>query len=137
MLRIGELAERAGVTTSAVRFYERRGVLRPDARASGQRRYTEASLRRLVFVGMLQDAGLRLDEIGAILRAATVDEWKAIAQRRLVALDEDIERITRARSILSGALLCRFDHPLDECMIMGAEIDRRLEGHGVTPATDV
>ena len=51
MLTIGEVARRAGVATSTVRFYERRGLLPADARRSGQRRYHDESLRRLVFIG--------------------------------------------------------------------------------------
>jgi len=78
---------------------------------------------------MLQDAGLSLDDIAGVLGAATVDEWKAIAQVRLDALDEELARLQRARDYLAGALLCRYDHPLDECRIMGTEIDRRLAEH--------
>lgn len=126
LLTIGEVAARAGVATSAVRYYERRGLLEADARRSGQRRFREATLRRLVFIGMLQDAGLSLDDIEVILGASTVDEWKAVARERLVALDAEIERLQRARAYLDGALLCRFDHPVTECRVMGAEIDRRL-----------
>lgn len=126
LLTIGEVARRAGVATSAVRYYERRGLLTADTRRSGQRRYRMETLRRLVFIGMLQDAGLQLDEIDGILRAATVDDWKAIARGRVDALDADIDRLVLAREYLRGALLCRFDHPATECRIMGAEIDRRL-----------
>ena len=56
-LTIGEMANRAGVATSALRYYERRGLLIADERQSGQRRYRDDTLRRLVFIGMLQDAG--------------------------------------------------------------------------------
>jgi DNA-binding transcriptional MerR regulator len=115
-----------------VRFYERRGLLRADARRSGQRRYRQASLRRLVFIGMLQDAGLSLDDIAGILDAERVEDWKAIGRRRLTALDEEIERLQRARTYLDGALLCRYDHPVTDCQIMGREIDRRLSE--TTPA---
>jgi DNA-binding transcriptional MerR regulator len=109
-----------------VRYYERRGLLTADTRRSGQRRYTEATLRRLIFIGMLQDAGLALDEIAGVLDAETVQEWKAIGARRLEVLDEEIERLERARAYLQGALLCRFDHPATDCKVMGVEIDRRL-----------
>ena len=125
-LTIGEVARRAGVATSAVRFYERQGLLEADRRESGQRRYRHETLRRLVFVGMLQDAGLSLDDIRGVLEAATVADWKAIASARLEVLDDEIARLERARAYLHGALLCRFDHPATECRIMGAEIDRRL-----------
>jgi DNA-binding transcriptional MerR regulator len=125
-LTIGEVANRAGIATSAVRYYERRGLLVADARASGQRRYREDTLRRLVFIGMLQDAGLSLDEIAGILEARDVATWKAIAATRLELLDEEIGRLQQARTYLSGALFCRYDHPATDCRIMGAEIDRRL-----------
>lgn len=126
LLTIGEVAERAGLTTSAIRFYERRGLLAADARRSGQRRYREATLRRLVFIGMLQDAGLALDDIEGILDAPDVRTWKAIARRRLEVLDEEIATLQQAREYLAGALLCRYDHPATDCKVMGAEIDRRL-----------
>jgi len=125
-MTIGEVARRAGVATSTVRYYERRGLLAPDGRQSGQRRYRPESLRRLVFIGMLQDAGLSLDDITGVLGAGAVREWKAIASRRLELLNEEIERLARARDYLEGALLCRYDHPATDCSIMGDEIDRRL-----------
>jgi DNA-binding transcriptional MerR regulator len=83
-------------------------------------------LRRLVFVGMLQDAGLSLDDIRGVLEARSVTEWKAIANQRLAALDDEMARLQRARDYLAGALLCRYDHPATDCKIMGEEIDRRL-----------
>jgi MerR family redox-sensitive transcriptional activator SoxR len=130
LLSIGEVAGRAGVSTSAIRFYERRGLLAADARESGQRRYREATLRRLVFIGMLQDAGLALEDIEGILIAPDVRAWKAIARRRLEALDAEIAQMQQARDYLAGALLCRYDHPATDCRIMGAEIDRRLAESG-------
>jgi MerR family redox-sensitive transcriptional activator SoxR len=126
LLTIGEVARRAGVPTSTVRFYERRGLLDADARRSGQRRYRVESLRRLVFIGMLQDAGLSLEDIGGVLGATHVADWKAIASRRLAVLDAEIARLRLAREYLEGALLCRYDHPATDCRIMGHEIDRRL-----------
>ena len=125
-LTIGEVARRAGVATSTVRYYERRGLLAADARRSGQRRYRASSLRTLVFIGMLQDAGLSLDDIAAVLDAEDIGEWKGVAEQRLAVLDAEIERLQHAAMYLRGALGCRFDHPLTECRVMGAEIDRRL-----------
>jgi DNA-binding transcriptional MerR regulator len=126
LLTIGEVARRAGVATSTVRFYEREGLMTADARQSGQRRYRAETLRRLVFIGMLQDAGLSLEDIAGVLDAASVAEWKAIARQRLAVLDAEIERLQNARTYLEGALLCRYDHPATDCRIMGEEIDRRL-----------
>ena len=83
-------------------------------------------MRRLAFVQMLQDARLSLDEIQGVLDADDNDVWKAIARQRLAQLDDEISRLTHSRELLSAALLCRYDHPLDECQIMNSEIDRRL-----------
>jgi MerR family transcriptional regulator, redox-sensitive transcriptional activator SoxR len=127
LMTIGEIAQRANIATSAVRYYERRGLLSADARQSGQRRYRIETLRRLVFIGMMQDTGLSLEEVSGILHAATVAEWKSIASGRLEVLDEQIAQLERARELLRGALWCRFDHPATDCRIMGAEIDRRLD----------
>ena len=126
LMAIGELAGRAGVPTSTVRHYEREGLIEPDARRSGQRRYAAASLRRLLFVGLLQDAGLSLREIRGVLEASSVAEWKAIGHARLRALDAEIAQLEHARRYLEGALRCPFDHPLTDCGVMGAEIDRRM-----------
>jgi len=126
LLTIGEVAARVGLATSAIRYYERRGLVHADGRVSGQRRYREETVRRIVFIGMLQDAGLGLDDIARVLGAATVDEWKAVARGRLAFLDAEIERLQRARGYLEGALLCRYDHPATDCRVMNYEIDRRL-----------
>ena len=120
------MARRAGVATSTVRFYERRGLLTADARHSGQRRYRAETLRRLVFIGMLQDAGLSLDDIAGVLDAASVDGVEGHRPPAPPALDAEIARLQRAREYLDGALLCRYDHPATDCQIMGLEIDRRL-----------
>jgi DNA-binding transcriptional MerR regulator len=127
-MTIGELADCAHVATSTIRYYERRGLLSADARQSGQRRYRTETLRRLVFIGMMQDIGLTLDEVDGILSAATMTQWKSIAGQRLAALDKQIAELRHARELLAGALLCPFDHPATDCKIMGAEIDRRLDG---------
>lgn len=126
-MTIGEVARQAKVATSTIRYYERRGLLSADARQSGQRRYRVATLRRLVFICMMQDIGLTLDEVHGILHAATLAEWKSVAGQRLEALDEQIAQLQHARGLLAGALLCRFDHPATDCAVIGAEIDRRLE----------
>jgi MerR family redox-sensitive transcriptional activator SoxR len=131
LMTIGEMARRAGVATSTIRYYERRGLLCADARHSGQRRYRAGTLRRLVFIGMMQDMGLTLDEVSGILNAATAAEWKPIAAERLAALDKQIAQLQQARATLAAALWCRFDHPATDCTVMGAEIDRRLDSPGL------
>jgi len=127
---IGEVADMLGVATSALRYYERRGLVTADGRVSGQRRYGSSTVRRLVFVQMLQDAGLSLDDIQGVLGADDNAAWKTIARQRLVQLDDEIAQLQHSRELLAAALLCRFDHPLDECKIMNTEIDRRLADVG-------
>jgi DNA-binding transcriptional MerR regulator len=126
-MTIGQAAAEVGVATSTLRYYERRGLVVADARASGQRRYGPATVRRLVFVQMLQDAGLSLDDIQGVLDSQDNAGWKEIARERLTRLDDELDRLQRSRDLLAGALLCRFDHPLDECRVMNLEIDRRLD----------
>ena len=133
---IGEAAALVGVATSTLRYYERRGLVTADARVSGQRRYRWSTVRRLEFVQMLQDAGLSLDEIQGVLAADDNASWKAIARRRLDQLDADLAKLRRARELLDGALLCRYDHPLDECRIMNDEIDRRLDAGSARNSSD-
>jgi len=82
LMTIGEVARRAQVPTSTIRYYERRRLLDADARQYGQRRYRPQTLRRLIFIGMMRDIGLTLDEVHAILHAATADEWKPIRPSR-------------------------------------------------------
>lgn len=126
LFTIGEAAELVGVATSTLRYYERRGLVTADARVSGQRRYRWSTVRRIEFVQMLQDSGLALDEIQGVLEAEDNGSWKAIARQRLARLDDDIAKLRHARELLAAALLCRYDHPLDECRVMNDEIDRRL-----------
>src|SRR5262249_7701180 len=131
LMTIGEVARRAQVATSTIRYYERRGLLSADARQSGQRRYRTETLRRLVFIGMMRDIGLTLDEVYQILHAATMAEWKPIAGQRLAALDEQIAQLQHARGLLAGTLLCGFAPRGTDCRARAAETDRRLDAPGV------
>jgi DNA-binding transcriptional MerR regulator len=126
-MTIGEMARQAHLAPSAIRYYERRGLLSADARQSGQRRFRTETLRRLVFIGMMQDIGLNLGEVNGILLAATTAEWKPIVQQRVAGLDEQIAQLRHARELLAGVLLCPFDHPATDCKAMGEEINRRLQ----------
>ncbi len=67
VLTIGEVAKRSGVATSALRFYEERGLIRSERNSSGHRRYPRAVIRRVAFIVFAQKIGLTLEEIGAEL----------------------------------------------------------------------
>lgn len=102
-LTIGAFAHAGGVGVETVRYYQRRGLLPAGAQAAGVRRYDAAELRRLRFIRSAQAAGFTLDEIAELLRLdATEDRARvrALADRRLDALDARIAELSRARAAL-------------------------------------
>ena len=102
-MRIGELAEAAGVTTKTLRFYESRGLLPvPTRTASGYRDYGEDAPERLAFIREAQLAGLTLAEIASVVElkdagAGTCEHTAELLQRHLVDLDHRIEALTETR----------------------------------------
>ena len=84
-LTIGDLAHRAGLATSAIRYYERVGLLPPAARVSGQRRYGEDDVARLAFIGAAQHAGFTLAEIRELADRADDAQELATPMRELSA----------------------------------------------------
>jgi MerR family redox-sensitive transcriptional activator SoxR len=116
-LRIGEVAQQAGVNTSLIRYYERIGLLPPPERVSGQRRYDAAVLRRLAVIDVAQRAGLSLDEIRGLLEVGTdpiSDRLKQLAQDKLPEIDALIDRAQRVRAWLTSATGCDCQS-VDEC----------------------
>src|SRR4051794_34561053 len=111
-LTIGRLAERAGVATSAIRFYESRGLLSSVRTAGNQRRYEQSTLRRIAFIRTAQRVGLTLEEIGEALatlpdsRTPTKSDWHRLSRAWRPRLDEQIERIQRLRDRLDGCIGC-------------------------------
>lgn len=109
---IGHLAERAGVATSAIRFYESRGLVRSVRTTGNQRRYEPSTLRRIAFIRTAQQVGLSLDEIGEALaslpeeRTPTKADWTRLSNRWRSRLDEQIARIERLRDRLDGCIGC-------------------------------
>ena len=108
-LRIGEIAQRAGVNTSLIRYYERVGLLQAPERISGQRRYDGSVLRRLAVIDVAQRAGLSLDEVRTLLEIGTdpmSDHLRELADRKLPEIDALIERARRVRAWLTTAQGC-------------------------------
>ena len=121
---IGELAARFGFRTSALRYYERRGLLEPVGRASGRRCYDERAVRRLAFIRLAQEACLSLEEIAFMLDPGDGVRWRAMVSRRIASIAEEVTRLERARSLLERSLLCPADHPLEQCPYVGAEVSK-------------
>lgn len=110
-MRIGALAELAGVSVQTIRYYERRGILSPASRtAGGYREYGAAALDRLRFVKHAQELGFTLVEIGELLSlrldaATTASDIKARAELKITQIDariRDLQRIEHALVHLAG-----------------------------------
>ena len=118
-MRIGEVARRAGVRVSLIRYYEEIGLLPEPVRVSGQRRYDEAVLRRLAVIDVAQRAGLTLREIGVLVEHGNDPmsvRLRELAERRLPEIDALIDRAERVRTWLRAATGC--DCPrIDDCAL--------------------
>jgi len=109
---IGELAKRSGVATSALRFYESKGLIHADRTEAGHRRYLRSALRRIAFIVFAQRVGLTLEEIGAELaklppsRAPTRRDWSRLSRQWRSRIDERIAELERLRTGLTECIGC-------------------------------
>ena len=112
LLTIGELARRTGLSVSAVRFYETRGLVSALRTSGNQRRFPRSDIRRLSFALIAQRLGLTLSEIEAELatlpqgRPPTREDWQAISLRVRAAFDERIALLQKTRDMLDGCIGC-------------------------------
>ena len=128
LLTIGELARRAGVTTSALRYYEELGLLPAPARISGQRRYPVSAARQVAAIGLYRDAGFTLAEQKTLLTSGPAQPaWRQLAQHKLAELDEQIARAQAAREAISHGLRCPHED-LAQCPNFNAGLTARLPG---------
>jgi MerR family redox-sensitive transcriptional activator SoxR len=119
LLTIGELADRAGKSPSAIRYYEQIGLLPQPARVNGRRRYEAGTVRTLAVIDTAQRAGLALDEIRLLLSAsqddsAAIERLREVAERKLPEVIALIERSELVRDWLEGAARCECPN-LTEC----------------------
>lgn len=118
-MRIGEVARRAGVRVSLIRYYEEIGLLPEADRVSGQRRYDETVLRRLAVIDVAQRAGLSLEEIRELVQHGNDpmnDRLRELAARRLPEIDALIDRARRVRAWLQDASNCSCER-IDDCAL--------------------
>jgi MerR family transcriptional regulator, redox-sensitive transcriptional activator SoxR len=117
-LTIGKLAAAGGVNASAVRYYERRGLMPEPERIGGQRRYAPDAIARLRTIRAAQQAGLSLEEIAQLLAGAddgeSAETLRALAERKLPEIEALIERAQTMKGWLELAAECRCES-LDVC----------------------
>ena len=111
-MSIGEIARRSGVATSALRFYEERGLIRSERNAAGHRRYPRAVIRRVAFIVFAQKIGLSLEEIGRELgklprnRVPEASDWGKLSGSWTRRIDERIAELARLRAGLTNCIGC-------------------------------
>ncbi len=111
-LTIGALSERAGIATSALRYYEAEGLIHATRSASGQRRFARDTLRRVGFIRVAQQVGLSLEEIRAALaslpasRTPNEKDWERLSMSWRPRLDHQIGMLERLRARLDGCIGC-------------------------------
>ncbi|WP_222612815.1 redox-sensitive transcriptional activator SoxR [Undibacterium rugosum] len=135
MLTIGEFANRAGVASSALRFYEEKGLIHSQRNAGGQRRFQAHQLRRVAFIKAAQAAGISLDEIQRTLNALPAQrtpgkaDWGKISAGWRDQLDQRISSLTALRDRLNECIGCGC-LSLSACALYNPEDKIRHFGNG-------
>ena len=136
LLSVGDVAERAGVATSALRYYEANGLITSDRNTAGHRRYHADVLRRVGFIKVAQRVGLSLDDIRRSLdslpdnRTPTRRDWARFASSWRPMLDERIALLEAMKDRLDGCIGCGC-LSLDSCALYN--IDDAAAGFGSGP----
>jgi len=120
-LTIGEVAKRAGVATSSIRYYERIGLLEEPGRSGGQRRYEPEVLGKLGFIGVAQSAGFKLREIRELMDGMDSPDglsapMRSLSDQKLVEVEELLERTKAMKGWLEVARECGCASP-EECAL--------------------
>ena len=135
LLTISEVSRRSGVASSALRFYEDRGLIRSERAGSGHRRYPRSVLRRIAFMVFAQRIGLTLDEIGAELaklpadRAPNRRDWSRLSSGWRARIDHRIAELERLKSGLTECIGCGC-LSLDRCALANPDDDAGRRGPG-------
>jgi MerR family redox-sensitive transcriptional activator SoxR len=134
-LTIGEVARRSGVATSALRFYEERGLIASERAGSGHRRFSRPVLRRVAFIVFAQRVGLTLEEIGVELaklppgRAPARGDWARLSSGWTARIDERIAELQRLRAGLTECIGCGC-LSLDRCKLANPDDRAKRLGPG-------
>ncbi|GLZ13573.1 hypothetical protein Acsp04_38080 [Actinomadura sp. NBRC 104425] len=112
-LTIGELAERFGLPTHVLRFWESRGLLEPARRAGGRRTYKRADLERVALILIGKEAGFTLGELRTLLFSPGPVDHRDLLRRHVEELERRIARARAAKELVEHALAC--PHGFAEC----------------------
>jgi DNA-binding transcriptional MerR regulator len=127
LIPIGEAAARLGLSTSALRYYDERGLVCPQVRRGGRRMYGSEELRRLAFIKLAHQLGLPLQTAAAVLDAAG-PSWRQTVRQQIDELAAVIAKAQGAQLFLTHALNCPTEHPARECSTMMAALDSLVAG---------
>lgn len=136
LLKITEVSKRSGVASSALRFYEDRGLITSERAGSGHRRYPRSVLRRIAFIVFAQRIGLTLDEIAAELDKLPADQapgrrdWSRLSSHWTSRIDQRIAELERLKSGLTECIGCGC-LSLDRCALSNP--DDRIATRGSGP----
>ncbi|MCR9261131.1 MAG: redox-sensitive transcriptional activator SoxR [Pseudomonadaceae bacterium] len=134
-ITIGAIAERTGLSISAIRFYESQGLVTPTRNSGGQRRFLRSDIRRLSFVQIAQQLGFTIDQIRQQLnklpdnRTPTQKDWAGISRTFAADLDARIDMLTRMRDRLDGCIGCGC-LSLENCALYNPQDKAGLGGSG-------
>jgi MerR family redox-sensitive transcriptional activator SoxR len=111
-MKIGMLARRTGLNASAIRYYEKVGLLAGPHRSGGQRRYADEAVPRVLLIRFASEMGFTLAEVKLFLSGLRDDapvgpRWKKLAQRKIEEVDRTIERARRLKQLFRNLLRCR------------------------------
>lgn len=131
LIPIGELARRTGVAVTALRYYDELGLVRPETRASGQRRYADSAVRAVGVVLFLRDVGFSLAEVAELIASGPgTARWSSLVDRKVAELAEQEHRLVVARTALEHRRDCPAKDPL-RCPRFWSIIDARLSGESL------
>ncbi len=124
VLSISEVAETTGLKSSALRYYEKAGLIRPASRAGGRRQYHPSVLQGLAAIALLQEAGFTIAEVGKLLGKGTSQQrWRTMAEQKLNDIQAHMACVAAAEELLIAALQCDCSG-LDTCEHVSARLGR-------------
>jgi MerR family redox-sensitive transcriptional activator SoxR len=135
LLTISEVSRRSGVASSALRFYEERGLITSERAGSGHRRYPRPVLRRIAFIVFAQRIGLTLEEIGGELaklpenRVPDRSDWAKLSSSWSARIEERIDELERLKLGLTECIGCGC-LSLDRCKLSNPEDRAARRGPG-------